>query len=57
MSPSSVELKLRPFVKDSVGVDDGSDGSYGHHILPSDDMRMAQQATSYHVTNTTNKDW
>ena len=57
LSPSSVELKLRPF-KDPVGVDEVSDGSYGHHLGSSDDMRMAQQqANSYHVTNTANKDW
>jgi hypothetical protein len=61
MSPSSVELKLRPFssgVKDQVGVEDQSGPEVYHHIGSTDDMRLGQQQNSYHVSNTTNnKDW
>ena len=63
MSPSSVELKLRPFSssgKDHVGGDDPSVND-PYHIGPNEDqMRLSQQqqANSYHVPNTSNnKDW
>jgi hypothetical protein len=62
MSPSSVDLKHRSFPssggKEHLISDDPGPDAY--HLPSNDDMRLGQQqqASAYHVTNTSNnKDW
>ncbi len=56
MSPSSVDMKLRPFasaMKDQ-GVEDHIVGD-GYHLTSSDDMRLGQQQNNSYHSNS--KEW